>query len=60
MVETLILRLTEEETIKCLEMTDDRNMTAHTYKEEVSQIIFGKLPGYYQLLAHLLSKTTTD
>jgi nucleotidyltransferase substrate binding protein (TIGR01987 family) len=52
--------LTEEETVKCLEMTDDRNMTAHTYKEEVSQIIFGKLPEYYKLLVHLLSKTTPN
>jgi nucleotidyltransferase substrate binding protein (TIGR01987 family) len=50
--------LTEEETVKCLEMTDDRNMTAHTYKEEVSQIIFGKLPEYYKLLVRQLSKTT--
>ncbi|CAD7770009.1 hypothetical protein BLFGPEAP_00273 [Candidatus Methanoperedenaceae archaeon GB50] len=31
-------------------MTDDRNMTSHTYKEEVAQIIYGKLKDYSELI----------
>src|SRR3989304_6784386 len=41
--------LTEEETIKALEMTDDRNLTAHTYHEEVAMEIYQKIKGYYEL-----------
>ncbi|MEA2066860.1 MAG: HI0074 family nucleotidyltransferase substrate-binding subunit, partial [Thermotogota bacterium] len=35
--------LTEEDTVRCLEMTDRRNDTAHTYKEEIAQIIYSKI-----------------
>jgi nucleotidyltransferase substrate binding protein (TIGR01987 family) len=42
--------LTEEETVRFLEMTDDRNMTSHTYKEEVSQILYEKIRDYYGLI----------
>jgi nucleotidyltransferase substrate binding protein (TIGR01987 family) len=48
--------LSEQEVVGFLEMTDDRNMTSHTYKEEVSQIIFSKLPGYFSLLNSLLNR----
>ena len=50
--------LTEEETIKCLEMTDDRNMTFHTYKEEVSKVLYGKIEDYYDLMEILLKKVS--
>lgn len=42
--------LSEDETVKFLEMTDDRNMTSHTYKEEVSQILYGKMRDYCGLI----------
>lgn len=48
--------LTEEETVKCLEMTDRRNDTSHTYKEEISQIIYGKTKEYFLLMKNLLMK----
>jgi nucleotidyltransferase substrate binding protein (TIGR01987 family) len=48
--------LNEEETVKCLEMTDRRNDTSHTYKEKIAQIIYGKIPGYYKLMRTLLEK----
>jgi len=48
--------LNEEEVIGFLEMTDDRNMTSHTYKEEVSQLIFSKLPVYFSLLNNLINR----
>jgi nucleotidyltransferase substrate binding protein (TIGR01987 family) len=48
--------LTEEETVNFLEMTDRRNDTSHTYKEEVAQIIYGKIPGYFSGMEKLLQK----
>jgi nucleotidyltransferase substrate binding protein (TIGR01987 family) len=48
--------INEQETITFLEMTDDRNMTSHTYKEEVSQIIYAKLKGYYFLMKTCMGK----
>jgi hypothetical protein len=46
----------EDETIKFLEMTDDRNMTSHTYKEEVAQIIYGKLNEYSKLMEDAIGR----
>ena len=48
--------LTEEETVKFLEMTDRRNDTSHTYKEEVAQIIYSKTPAYFLLMESLLER----
>lgn len=48
--------LTEEETVKCLEMTDKRNETSHTYKEEVAQAIYSKTREYTRLMKKLLNK----
>ncbi|OQZ01834.1 MAG: nucleotidyltransferase [Candidatus Brocadia sp. UTAMX1] len=48
--------LTEEETVNFLEMTDRRNDTSHTYKEEVAQIIYSKIPGYFSGMESLLLK----
>lgn len=48
--------VSEDETITLLEMTDDRNMTSHTYKEEVARIIFDKLGKYSQLLESLVER----
>ncbi len=45
--------LTEEDTVRCLEMTDRRNDTAHTYKEEIAQIIYSKIKGYCTLMKNL-------
>lgn len=52
--------LTEEETVKFLEMTDRRNDTSHTYKEEVAQIIYSKIPVYFLLMESLLERIRTD
>lgn len=48
------LKVRRDETIKLLEMTDDRNMTSHTYKEEVAQIINGKLKEYNELMENII------
>ncbi len=41
---------TDEETVKALEMTDDRNLTSHTYHEEIAMEIYQKIRGYYELM----------
>lgn len=48
--------LTEEETVRCLEMTDRRNDISHTYKEEVAKLIYSKIKGYYTLMKNLLDQ----
>jgi len=48
--------LEEEETVLLLEMTDKRNATAHTYKEEVAEAIFGSLKDYSESMDRLLTK----
>lgn len=48
--------LNEEETVKFLEMTDRRNETSHTYKEEVAEFIYSKTREYCSLLENLMYK----
>ncbi len=53
----LLERITDEEaTVGFLEMTDDRNMTSHTYKEEVSKILYEKMRNHYTLMEKLMDK----
>ncbi len=49
--------ITEEKTVKFLEMTDDRNMTSYTYKEEVSMALYEKILSHYILMESLMEKT---
>ncbi|MBI3752877.1 MAG: nucleotidyltransferase substrate binding protein [Deltaproteobacteria bacterium] len=46
--------LTEDAAAGFLEMTDRRNETSHTYKEEVADVIHGKLGDYLVLLQGLM------
>ena len=48
--------LTEEETVQCLEMTDRRNDTSHTYKEDVAQLIYNSIQEYYTLMQNLIEQ----
>lgn len=48
--------LTEQETVQCLEMTDSRNDTVHTYKEQIAQILYQKIESYARLMDYLLKK----
>lgn len=53
--EALTLKLlTEKETELAMAMTDDRNMTVHTYHEGLARTIYNKLPVYYKLFESLL------
>jgi nucleotidyltransferase substrate binding protein (TIGR01987 family) len=42
--------LSEEETVKILEMTDDRNLSTHTYDEEAIEEIYQKVGDYWKLM----------
>jgi len=42
--------LNETESMQALYMTDDRNMTTHTYHEDIAEEIYKELAGYYFLM----------
>ena len=47
--------LSVKETETCLTMTDDRNLTSHTYIKAVAEAIYGKLPSYLEVMNRLLA-----
>ena len=47
--------LSVEETETCLVMTDDRNLTSHTYIEAIADAIYRKLPSYLVVMNKLLA-----
>jgi nucleotidyltransferase substrate binding protein (TIGR01987 family) len=47
-----LLTVSQAET--CLIMTDDRNLTSHTYIEAVAEAIYKKLPSYLEVMNSLL------
>ena len=42
--------LDEQAARQALVMTDDRNLTVHTYNEALADAIFARLPDYAQLM----------
>jgi nucleotidyltransferase substrate binding protein (TIGR01987 family) len=48
--------LTVPETDLCLAMTDDRNLTAHTYLETLADAIYRRLPPYRDVALLLLAR----
>jgi nucleotidyltransferase substrate binding protein (TIGR01987 family) len=48
-----LLSVPEAET--CLAMTDDRNLTSHTYIEAVAEAIYHQLPAYLVVMHKLLT-----
>lgn len=47
--------LKEEDVVTALEMVDDRNLTAHTYHEELAEKIFRRLSSYSRIMEELLA-----
>ena len=47
--------LSVDETETCLVMTDDRNLTSHTYIEAVAEAIYRKLPSYLTVMRTLVA-----
>jgi nucleotidyltransferase substrate binding protein (TIGR01987 family) len=52
--------ISEEETVKVIEMVDSRNMTSHIYKEEVANIISAKVYEYYKLIEKIVDRTNPN
>ncbi|MEA3507880.1 MAG: nucleotidyltransferase substrate binding protein [Synergistota bacterium] len=48
--------LSPEETVSFLSVADDRNLTVHTYIEEVAVQIFSRLPGHSRLMISVLER----
>ncbi len=46
----------EERSVLFQEMTDRRNETAHTYKEEVAEKIFREIPSFSKAMGQTLAK----
>lgn len=46
--------LDEQQTESALKMTDQRNLTVHTYNEVLAQSIYARLEGYYHLMIQWL------
>ncbi len=45
---------------KWSDMVDDRNLSSHTYKEELAEEVYSKLSGYLSLFKDLLQKLKED
>ena len=48
--------LNEEETEKAIQMIDDRNLTSHTYKEEVANDLLSRIPDHIKLLKKIITE----
>jgi nucleotidyltransferase substrate binding protein (TIGR01987 family) len=48
--------LTEKESILALQMTDDRNLSSHTYHEELADAIFKRIEEYNKLLTKIYTQ----
>ncbi len=48
--------LNKDQTQTCLRMIDDRNLTVHTYDEELAEKIFSKIKEYAKIMHILLTK----
>ena len=47
--------ITEEQAVTCLEMTDDRNLTAHTYIENLAEQIYKKIESHCKLMEDIFN-----
>ena len=45
--------ISEKQTIACLEMTDDRNLTSYTYIEKLAEQIYKKVETYCKLMDNI-------
>ncbi|MBI4004288.1 MAG: nucleotidyltransferase substrate binding protein [Candidatus Omnitrophica bacterium] len=48
--------LDDDQATQALEMVDDRNLTVHTYNEQIAQRIYGNLPRYAALMEQWLKR----
>lgn len=48
--------LTHDETAQALAMTDDRNLTSHTYDESLAALLYQRLPDHARLMRQWLER----
>jgi|SRR5579862_1689374 len=48
--------ITDEEYVGIIKAIEDRNLTSHTYNEQLSIAIFERIPIHYQLMQQILKK----
>lgn len=46
--------LTEGQAEQSMKMTDDRNLTSHTYIETIADLVYSRLSGYADLMSRLV------
>jgi nucleotidyltransferase substrate binding protein (TIGR01987 family) len=47
--------MTEEQTELAMMMTDDRNLTSHTYIEAIADLVYSRISGYAELMSKLVA-----
>lgn len=47
--------LAEDDAKKAMQMAEDRNLTVHTYREDLAEEIYGRLAGYVELMGAWLA-----
>jgi nucleotidyltransferase substrate binding protein (TIGR01987 family) len=52
--------ISEQEAKQAMEMLDSRNLTSHTYREEIAASIAQKIPEYYQLMYTIINRLKID
>lgn len=52
--------IAEDEATHLLEMIDDRNLTSHTYREEIAEEIFSRLGNHIEAMEDVLKKLKAD
>ncbi len=54
----LVNIITKQELQKISKLVADRNLTSHTYNEALAEEIAARLPEHYQLMQHILDRTS--
>lgn len=44
-----VLKLSEKEVELCLKMVNDRNLSVHTYSENLAKALYGRTKGYFEI-----------
>lgn len=51
-----IFKLPEQEIEICLDMTDERNLSVHTYSEKMANALYKKLRNYWKISSNIYSQ----
>lgn len=52
--------ISEQEAMQAADMLDSRNLTSHTYHEDLAQSIANKIPHYYNLMHSITNRLKID